>query len=95
MERNASVDWMELSVNKWSTYKASLGTWKISVCPQHASSDVFDETFKVSQRVAEECHEDFMTVHYVLTFAKQVQQSESPMYDNIFVRFGPFHIKLA
>ena len=60
--------------------------------------DVVAETLKVSQRVAEECQKAFMIVHYDLAIAKpakQIQQSESPLYDNIFVCFGPFHIQLA
>ena len=39
-----------------------------------------------------------MIVNYDLAIAKraqQIQQSESPLYDNIFVCFGPFHIMLA
>ncbi|MCG7875152.1 MAG: hypothetical protein N0C90_02335 [Candidatus Thiodiazotropha endolucinida] len=60
--------------------------------------DVVAETLKISQRVAKECQENFMIVHYDLAIAKpakQIQQSESPLYDNIFVCFGPFHIQLA
>ena len=39
-----------------------------------------------------------MIVHYDLAIAKpakQIQQSEAPLYDNIFVCFSPFHILLA
>ena len=59
--------------------------------------DVVAETLKVYQCVAKECQENFMVVQYDLTIdrpAKKTQQSESPIYDNIFF-FGPFHIQLA
>ena len=60
--------------------------------------DVVAETLKISQRVAEECQEYCMVVHYDLAIAKpakQIQQSEAPLFDNLFVCFGPFHIQLA
>ena len=60
--------------------------------------DVVAETLKISQKVAMECDEDFAIVHYDLAVAKpamQIQQVESPRYDNIFICFGAFHIEMA
>ena len=60
--------------------------------------DVVAETMRISQRVATECKEQFAIVHYDLAVAKpakQIQIQESPMYDNVFVCFGQFHILLA
>lgn len=60
--------------------------------------DVVIETLRISQRVAKECREEFILVHYDLAIAKpamQIQAAESPTFDNIFICFGPFHIELA
>ena len=60
--------------------------------------DVIVETMKVSQKVAKECGEQYMIVHYDLAIAKaalQIQDMESPLFDNPFIAFGPFHIALA
>ena len=51
---------------------------------------------KISQKVASECDESYMVVHYDLAVAKpalQIQATESPRFDNLF--YGPFHISLA
>ena len=56
--------------------------------------DVVLETMKISQKVASECDEGYMVVHYDLAVAKpalQIQATESPR----FIAFGPFHISLA
>jgi hypothetical protein len=40
----------------------------------------------------------YVVVHNDLPIAKpakQVQLTESPIYDNVFICFGPFHIQLA
>lgn len=61
-------------------------------------NDVVLETMKMSQQIAEECGEDFMLVHYDLAIAKpalQIQATEAPRFDNLFIAFGPFHISLA
>jgi len=60
--------------------------------------DVVAETLKKSQKVAEECKQKYIVVHYDLAIAKpakQIQSTESPVYDNVFICFGPFHIQLA
>ena len=60
--------------------------------------DVVMETMKISQKVASECDEAYMVVHYDLAIAKpalQIQATESPRFDNLFIAFGPFHFCLA
>ena len=60
--------------------------------------DVVAETLKQSQQVAKECGDEYVVVHYDLAVAKpamQIQSAESPVYDNVFICFGPFHILLA
>ena len=60
--------------------------------------DVVAETLRISQKVASECGEQYAIVHYDLAVAKpamQIQQAESPKFDNIFICFGPFHTELA
>ena len=56
------------------------------------------ETLKVSQRVAEECQQDYSIVTYGLAIAKlamQIQAEETARFDNVFICFGAFHISLA
>ena len=60
--------------------------------------DVVAETLRISQEVASKCDEQYAIVHYDLAVAKpamQIQQAESPRFDNIFIMFGPFHIEMA
>ncbi|RUM44802.1 MAG: hypothetical protein DSY80_04010, partial [Desulfocapsa sp.] len=60
--------------------------------------DVVAETLRISQREASECDEPYAIVHYDLAVAKpalQIQAAEAPMFDNVFICFGPFHIELA
>ena len=60
--------------------------------------DVVAETLRISQRVAAECGETYAVVHYDLAVAKpamQIQATEAPLYDNVFICFGPFHIEMA
>ncbi len=60
--------------------------------------DVVAETLRISQRVAHECQDEFIAVHYDLAVAKpamQIQVEEAPRFDNIFICFGPFHIAMA
>ena len=60
--------------------------------------DVIADTLKISQKVAQECGEPYAVVTYDLAVAKpalQIQAQESPLYDNVFICFGAFHICLA
>jgi len=61
-------------------------------------NDVVQETMKRTQAVAKECGQDQIIVTYDLAIAKiasQIQYSESPRFDNIFVCFRAFHISMA
>jgi len=60
--------------------------------------DVVLETLKKSQKVAEECGELYAIVTYDLAIAKpamQIRDQEAPVYDNVFILFGAFHISLS
>ena len=60
--------------------------------------DVVSETLNFSQRVANECGEEYAVVTFDLAIAKpamQIQSTEAPLYNNVFVMFGPFHIEIA
>ena len=60
--------------------------------------DVVAKTLKQSQQVAQECQQEYAIVTYDLAVAKlamQIQLAEAPLYDNVFVCFGVFHIMLA
>ena len=56
--------------------------------------DVMAETLNIAQRVAEECDEPFIVVDYDLAIAKpalQLQATESPKYNNIFIAVSHHH----
>lgn len=60
--------------------------------------DVVAETLRMAQNVASECSEKYAIVTYDLAIAKpasQIQEQEAPLYDNVFVMFGAFHIMMA
>jgi hypothetical protein len=60
--------------------------------------DVVRETLKRSQAVAQECSQKDVVVHYDLAIAKpamQLQSTEAPRFDNVFIYFGPFHIEMT
>ena len=60
--------------------------------------DVVAETLRVTQQVAQECGQEYGVVHYDLNAAKpalQIQSTEAPKYDNLFICFGPFHIMMS
>ena len=60
--------------------------------------DVVAETMKISQKVANECGQTYAVVSYDLAVAKpalQIQDEESPMYDNLFICLGAFHIQMT
>ena len=59
---------------------------------------VVAETLRVTQQVAQECGQEYGVVHYDLNAAKpalQIQSTEAPKYDNLFICFGPFHIMMS
>ena len=50
------------------------------------------------QRLAEECNKESIVVTYDLAIAKltmQIQTKEAPLYDNIFIAMGTFHIEMT
>ena len=56
------------------------------------------ETLKISLKVMVETGKTSITVTYDLAIAKialQLQHAESPQFDNVFVKFGDFHINCA
>lgn len=62
------------------------------------STSVVIETLKQSQKVAEECGETYMQVTYDLAIAKialQLQCTEKPRFDNLFIHVGTFHVMMA
>ena len=61
-------------------------------------NDVVKETQKRSQIVASECNEPYALVTYdlaVAKIAKQIQATEKPLFDSVFIMFGSFHIEMS
>ena len=62
------------------------------------SLSVVRQTLLTTQKCAEECHQDYGVVTYDLNAAKpamQIQATESPRFDTIFIMMGAFHIEMA
>ena len=60
--------------------------------------DVVKDTLIRTQQVAKECHQKEIIVTYDLAIAKpalQIQSTEAPRFDNIFICFGAFHIQMT
>ncbi|EFN63888.1 hypothetical protein EAG_08093, partial [Camponotus floridanus] len=60
--------------------------------------EVVLQTMKESQKIADELGEKCINVIYDLAIAKvamQIQASEKPTYDNLFIHLGAFHIMIA
>ena len=56
------------------------------------------KTMTLSQKVANECHQNVPVVTYDLAIAKMakaIQVAESPRFDDLFISFGVLHIKMA
>ena len=69
---------------------------KISLPPTRL--DVVAEILRIAQQVALECGEKYAIVTYDLAIAKpasQIQEVESPTFDNVFIMFGTFHIMMT
>ena len=61
-------------------------------------NDVVKETLRQSEIVASECNEPYALVTYdlaVAKIAKQIQATEKPLFDNVFIMFGSFHIEMS
>lgn len=62
------------------------------------STSVVLEIMKQSQQIAEEVKQTNIQVTYDLAIAKvalQIQSTEKPKFDNLFIHLGPFHIMMA
>ena len=77
-------------------------TQKVWYLPQINQSptnhSVVAETMRRSQKIAQEANKNSIAVTYDLAIAKiamQIQKEESPLYDNIFVALGSFHVEMA
>lgn len=60
--------------------------------------DVIQETLDFTQRCAQECRQTYGVVTYDLAAAKpamQMQVTEKPKYDNLFIMPGVFHVEMA
>lgn len=56
------------------------------------------KTMRQAQQLSEECDEDYMEVTYDLAIAKvaiQLQSTEKPKFDNLFIHLGTFHVMMA
>lgn len=62
------------------------------------NTSVVLETMKRSFEIAEELKQPYIQVTYDLAIAKvalQIQSTEKPMFDKLFIHLGPFHIMMA
>ena len=62
------------------------------------SLSVVVQTMKMSQQLAEECDQKYISVTYDLAIAKLalcIQAEEAPKFDNIFIQLGHFHITMS
>ena len=53
---------------------------------------------KQAQKVALECDDEYMEVMFDLSIARvalQIQASEKPSFDNLFIQVGTFHVMMA
>ena len=91
---NAKISKLEGKVNNKQQQVCYLP--QINESPTSVS--VVAETMKRSQAIAEECNKSSISVTYDLAIAKiamQLQSTESPKYDNLFINLGGFHIEMA
>ncbi len=60
--------------------------------------DVVAETLRTAQKIAQECNEPYAIVTYDLAIAKpasQIRNTEDPLFKNLFIMWGAFHIMMA
>ena len=60
--------------------------------------DVVQETLRMTRRCAKECNQEYGIVSYDLNAAKpalQIQATEKPKFDGVFIMLGTFHIEMA
>ena len=68
----------------------------IDISPTNTA--VVYETMRQCQQIARECQQSYMQVTYDLAIAKvayQIQSTEKPLFDNLFIHMGGFHIMMA
>ena len=61
-------------------------------------NDAVKDTLRQSQIVASKCNEPYALVTYdlaVAKIAKQIQATEKPLLDDVFLMFGSFHIEMS
>lgn len=62
------------------------------------SYSIVHETMIQALKIADECHQEHIIVTYYLAIAKmalQIQLTEKPKFDALFVNLGAFHIEIA
>jgi len=70
----------------------------LSINQSPTSTSVVYETMKRAQEIASLCQQDSIIVTYDLAIAKiafQIQKSETPMFDNLFIQMGDSHTMMA
>ena len=61
-------------------------------------NDVVRETMRRAMLIAQECGEKYGLVTYdlaVAKIAKQIQSTEAPQFDDLFIMFGSFHVEMS
>ena len=61
-------------------------------------NDMVKETMVRSQQVSKKCKQRYTIVTYdlaVAKIAKKIQSDESPLFDDMVIMFGSFHIELS
>ena len=82
--------------SKQSQLKQTIGYMKPIMLPP-TRNDVVLETLNRSKELANECDSSCIVVTYDLAIAKiakQIQCTEHPEFDDIFIQFGQFHTEL-
>ncbi|KAG5864968.1 hypothetical protein JTB14_017048, partial [Gonioctena quinquepunctata] len=62
------------------------------------SRAVVQETLNIAKKVAQNCHQEQIIATYDLAIAKlamQIQYTQKPEFDTIFINLGAFHMKMA
>ncbi len=87
--------------NSWIV-KDVLPLQRVRYLPQIDASptrvEVVKETMERSLRILKECNQRYISVTYDLAIAKQalcIQSMEKPIFNNLFIQLGSFHIFLS
>ena len=99
--------WQNPNTPMWAGWNAErvydcrkqMKVWYLPQINQSPTSNaVVVETMKRSQKLAEESNKSCMVVTYDLAIAKialQIQAQEKPVFDNLFISLGSFHVEKA